>query len=161
MNSSGPAFKRCRPLLGTYVEVKLYSVENLGEMAAPLAWSDAAFATIERLQGLLSYHDETSDLNRLNDAPLGAWLPISTELRDVLALALRMQELSGGIFNAAVAEPLVRWGYLPGAASARQSWRYLAAPAYALRGSEARRVLPARIDLGGIAKGYAVEVLPS
>ena len=54
--------RRCRPLLGTFVEVAAF-----GRKAADLERGiDAAFTTIEKVCCLMSYHDPQSDVSRMN-----------------------------------------------------------------------------------------------
>ena len=74
----------------------------------------------------------------------------------VLRRAVQIAVLSGGLFDVTVAPALIELGILPrpeGALPARGDWR-------ALKLLPERRVLfeqPILIDLGGIAKGFAVD----
>ena len=80
---------RCRPLLGTFVEVT----------AATAAAIDAAFAAVAHIHALMSAHEPDSDLSRINRfAHLGP-VEISDETREVLERALHWWRLSGGSFD--------------------------------------------------------------
>ena len=69
-----------------------------------------------------------------------------------------MQRDSEGVFDAAIADPLIAQGMLPGHPSHFQpSSRKSDLPAYEVQGAKARRRADRRIDLGGIAKGFAVD----
>ncbi len=64
-------------------------------------WVEAAFAEMERLEGILSRYRPESALSRLNSA--GRLEGVPTELRDVVLGALEVAESSGGAFDPTVA----------------------------------------------------------
>jgi thiamine biosynthesis lipoprotein len=105
----------------------------------------------------MSFHEPDSDVSRLNRA--GAGNPVAVDPRTfaVLTQAQHMAEASGGIFDVTIAPDLVAWGFLPRPAGPKPdpaaSWRdiELTAPNTVLLHR------PLWIDLGGIAKGYAVD----
>jgi thiamine biosynthesis lipoprotein len=144
---------RARPLLGTRVDIR---VDGLAEMQANAA-IDAGFAAIGEIHRLMSFHEPASDVSRLNrDAVLGP-VRVSAQTFAVLARAQEISEASGGLFDISTARQLVAWDYLPrpaGPAPAVQaSWRdILLADDMSVRFAR-----PLWIDLGGIAKGYAVD----
>ena len=148
MMSSKPAYSRCRPALGTLVEIVLR--EDFEEAL------EAGYAAIRQVEQAMSFHDEKSSLTRLNRAPLGEWVEADEGLSEVLALALELQALSAGRFNVAIGRPLVHWKLLPGETHSA-GWSDLEAPGFECREGYARRLAPVLIDLGGIAKGYAVD----
>jgi thiamine biosynthesis lipoprotein len=55
-----------RPLLGTFVEIRATGASSRLETAVR-----AAFAAIERVQRLMSFHDPRSDVSRINSAQPG------------------------------------------------------------------------------------------
>ena len=73
-----PAIRRCRPLLGTLVEITGDRIEHL----------EAGFAAIERVHGLMSAHLPDSELSRLNRDGARAPVPLSAWTAAVLARAL-------------------------------------------------------------------------
>jgi thiamine biosynthesis lipoprotein len=147
--------RRCRPLLGTFVEVAAAHASPREAHAA----IDAAFAAVERAQRAMSFHDPTSELSRVNRSALRRPVRVGAGVYRVLACAKRLHALTRGVFDVAVGGELVRRGLLP---------RHPFAPARVHRGATTRDVvlLPGRrvrfrrpllLDLGGIAKGYAVD----
>lgn len=141
---------RCRPLLGTFVEVTV--------PAAQTAAIDHAFAAIEHVHRCMSFHDPDSDLGLIRAAPAGATITLDPETVKVLHFALELYGHSGGLFDVTVGRALVRTGFLP-----RAGIDHLAAftgnsADIAIIAADririARRVI---IDLGGIAKGHAVD----
>jgi thiamine biosynthesis lipoprotein len=139
--------------LGTYVTV---SLSDSGTGAHRAAAFGAAFARIEEISALMSFHDPKSELSRLNSTPVGEWIEVSPELSEVLRAALRLYKKSGGRYNIGVGSALVRNGVLPGARR-RVSWSHLRSAPAQVRDGRARRLRPLQLDLGGIAKGYAVD----
>ena len=147
--------RRCQPLLGTYVGICLAgdrSVEDLHHEAGE------AFAQVREAARRMSYHDPDSDLTRINREAPHRPVPVHPWVREVLSAALRLSRMTGGVFDVCVAPQLEAWGYLPdhGFASgvvADGCWRDLELTDDA----RVRFHRPMRIDLGGIAKGYAVD----
>lgn len=139
--------RRCRPLLGTFVEVTAQSSGHI----------DAAFAAVERVHALMSAHDPVSELSRINRHAHREPLEVSDETAEVLDLALHWRRLSGGVFDVVAAGkrslaegriPRHPGQPLPRASSSR---------VLTVEGRTVRLTAPACIDLGGIAKGYAVD----
>ena len=147
------AVRRCRPLLGTFVEVTAGHAEARRAHAAV----DAAFAAVERVHALMSFHDPASDVSRLNRAAHRRPVAVHPWTLRVLAAARRVSERTGGLFDCAIAPSLVRWRYLPSprAALPRRPGGYR--DIRLLDGHRVRFRRPLWIDLGGIAKGFAVD----
>lgn len=147
--------RRCRPLLGTFVAIE---AEGAASDAALHTAVDAAFACVARVHARMSFHDPASDLARLNARAHQEPQEVDPWTREVLAEAVRLGDASGGGFDVAVAPRLVRWGFLP-----RPAGDLRAAETGSYRDVELRsdgRVLfarPLQLDLGGIAKGFAVD----
>jgi len=141
-----------RPAMGTLVHV---SGSGPDAATAQLA-VDAALATIERIERLMSFHDPESELSRLNREAWRTPQTVHPWTWAVLHRALRFAEASDGLFDITVAPLLVREGLLPGLADASLqcgNWRNIVLmPDCAV--FLARQML---LDLGGIAKGYAVD----
>ena len=146
--------QRARPLLGTLVAMR---VEGLDEAAA-LRAINAAFIEIANVHRLMSFHEAGSDLSRLHRARAGAWVSVDARTREVLACALRVSRESNGCFDPTVAAEQVACGYLPPppdsafVPDSNASWRDIE-----LNDDGVRLRRPLWIDLGGIAKGYAVD----
>jgi thiamine biosynthesis lipoprotein len=150
------SLRRARPLLGTFVEIALLG----GAPAALEAAADAAFAAIAQAHRLMSFHDAASDVGRLNRAAVMQDIEVHPWTFRVLEAALDLHHRSAGIFDVAVAPAPQSPGLSPVAA---ESDRWPPArgrsDAITLRpGCRVRFHDPGlRVDLGGIAKGFAVD----
>jgi len=146
--------RRAQPWLGTLVEI---SAEGARGADGSMAAVSAAFAEIARLHGRMSFHDAASDIGRINRAAPGDVLAVDPATWRVLALALDISNRSDGAFDIACAPWLVEWQVLPPQDGAAPSARR-AADVFALEdGQRVRKLAPGWIDVGGIAKGYAVD----
>lgn len=150
------SISRCKPLLGTYVRLSL-TADAARETL--LETSVRAFARIERVERLMSFHDPDSELSRLNRLAHRQPCPVSAETEAVLRQAIRLSRASHGLFDISIAPALIRRGLLPAVdvdidtdIDASANWRDLRVENG--RVSFAKKML---IDLGGIAKGYAVD----
>lgn len=143
--------RRAQPWLGTLVEISV-PAGTAGEAI------DAAFAAIARVHKLMSFHDPASDVSRINHARPRETVTADPETTAVLRLALQVSALSGGAFDIACAPRLVEWQLLPAPQGAPQDF-VPATNVLALEaGNQVRKLVPGWIDLGGIAKGHAVDL---
>ena len=147
--SSKSEIRRCRPLLGTFVEISAQGNAGLQEAV------DAAFAAMEKIQNLLSAHDPASELSLLNREAAHRIVTVSRETYEVLRHADRLAVESKGAFDFTVAPVLARWGILPATLACENAgnWRDV----MLLRRRQVRFLRPLTLDLGGIAKGFAVD----
>ena len=133
----------------------------------PAALRRGLAAAVEQVDRQMSPWKPDSDLARLNHAPPGRWVALPAPVMEVLARALEIARLSGGAFDPAVGALVDAWGFgaardAPDAAAIRAAVRSAQVPAH--QGLEldrsagrARKHAPMRLDLCGIAKGYAVD----
>lgn len=149
--SSSETCRRARPLLGTIVEIVA---------AGPSSWAalDAAFAAVQDVHRLMSFHEAGSDVSRINVAPAGVAVVIDLHTHRVLRFAQQVSAACDGVFDVTVGDVLVHHKFLPrlptlDATPREASWRDLEL----LAENQVRWLRPGCIDLGGIAKGYAVD----
>ena len=157
MQTASDSVRRARPLLGTLVEI-----EVAGAMRAHMeAAIEAAFEAVAKVHDLMSFHKHDSDVARLN---AGAWrqpVPVHAWTYRVLQTAAELLARSNGAFDVGIAPVLQRLGVLPRARNEFQ------APPSRIEMGKGIKLLPekcvsfshpgVRIDLGGIAKGFAVD----
>ncbi|MEO7934424.1 MAG: FAD:protein FMN transferase [Chthoniobacterales bacterium] len=139
--------RRARPLLGTFVEINARG--TCAEEAV-----EAAFAEIEKVHRLMSFHDPASDVSHFNATPVGKKIRLHPWTHRVLRLAAQLSEDSGGVFDITVAPALAALGFLPPTPRHSGSWRDL----HLHSDGTGMKTQPLTIDLGGIAKGFAVDV---
>ncbi len=125
--------RRCKPLLGTFVEISAY-----GPVAQVQPALDAAFAAVAKVHRLMSFQEASSDLSRINRSGVGAQLTVHPWTTDVLTTAVQMYHASDGLFDCAMV------------GDSAAALRILAPGVVQL-------VEPATLDLSGIAKGFAVD----
>ena len=154
LSSSPPQVERARPLLGTRVDIK---VGGLSEAKAqPVI--DAAFTVVTEIHYLMSFHDVRSDVSALNRGAVRGPMAVNPHTYEVIRQGLALGEASNGVFDITVASQLVDWGFLPRPEGSsdpdpRASWRDIEL----LGEGRIRFHRPLWLDLGGIAKGYAVD----
>lgn len=134
------------------------------------ALQTALAAAVQQVDVQMSPWLPGSDLNRLNHAPVGAWVTLPAEIMEVLVCALDVCRLSAGAFDPAAGALVDAWGFgavrdAPDAEAIRTATS--AAPVARIPTYEAleldsgmlraRKHAPVHLDLCGIAKGYAVD----
>lgn len=139
--------RRCRPLLGTYVEI-----------AADCAGAiEAGFAAMELVHELMSAHRADSDVGQINRRAHFVPVEVHAWTAMVIERALFWAKASAGAFDPVRAgKAAIEQGMLPLHAGQplpeADNWTGLQ-----LEGRTVRLLKPGCIDLGGIAKGFAVD----
>ncbi|MGB3393180.1 MAG: DUF2271 domain-containing protein [Stenotrophomonas sp.] len=129
--------------------------------AAAEAAHAAALAEIARLDALLSTWRDDSELSRLNRAQ--AAMPVSPELRQVLAQCEHWRQASEGAFSCRLGGPLQTWrkaaadALLPDRVQLRQQARALAQLEPALDAPALAPLPGLHWQVDGIAKGYILD----
>jgi FAD:protein FMN transferase len=122
---------------------------------------EAGFHAIETVHRLMSFHDADSDVGRLNHEASTRTVRVHAWTYQVLEAAIELHRHSGGAFDITVAPVLQDMGLLPRHDTHRSSLSETPRTADAidlLPGHQVRfREHGVRIDLGGIAKGFAVD----
>ena len=154
-----------RLAMGATLTISVWTTET----AAASRAIGAAFADVDRLEGLLSVWRDGSDVVRLNAAAGGPAIPVAEETRAVLMAALEASRLTDGKFDVTFGSLSDLWRF-----DHDQDNRIPDAEAIAARlplvdhtavvvdapAGKARIARPGiRIHLGGIGKGYAVDRL--
>jgi FAD:protein FMN transferase len=152
-----------RATMGTVGTVALVTTDSASSHVA----ADRALSAFTRVDSLMSNWSAHSEVQRINRAAATTTLRVQADVFAVLQLATRVSRESGGAFDPSV-EPLVRlWGFLGGpprlpsaveikAAQQLIGWQHIRLDA-ALR-SVAFDRSSLKVDLGGVAKGYAADM---
>jgi thiamine biosynthesis lipoprotein len=151
------------PTMGTRWTALFYAdpAVDLDPIRAALAQS------VETVDRQMSTWKSDSDLMRINRAQVGEWLCVPAELMAVLTMGLDIGRRSAGAFDIAMGDLVTAWGFGPNAADS-----------HAIRGAlgkgrpaahevleidpaarNIRKLVPMALDLSGIAKGYAVDLM--
>jgi len=152
--------KREEAIMGTSIVCELWADERAAGEAAITAVMDE----MRRIDRTMSPHKEDSELSRINRDAHAAAVPVSVEMARLIVRAAEFSELSGGAFDITYAAVGHLYDYRNRIrpsdeelekARAAVGWRGL------VLDSQARTVRFARpgmrIDLGGFAKGHAVD----
>ncbi|MBV8971262.1 MAG: FAD:protein FMN transferase [Sphingomonadaceae bacterium] len=139
--------RRCRPLLGTFVEITADRANAI----------DAAFAVVARVHARMSAHDPASDLGRANASAHRRPVAVDPWTAEVVAAALRWAQASDGGFDPTIGGRQRARGWLPvhagdPAPDPAATWRDVTVTEDGIAFAR-----PLALDLGGIAKGFAVD----
>ncbi len=141
-------------MLGTLVEI---SLAGRGENELHEA-ATVAFTEIERMHVLMSAYSVTSDVYRVNNAPVGSTVPIDPHTWRVLDLANTISCASNGVFDVTIGAAMMKYGGRPRSARGIPDSQATFRDIELLPGNCVRLRRALAIDLGGIAKGYAVDI---
>jgi FAD:protein FMN transferase len=149
---SNTEIRRCRPCLGTFVEI---GAEGAAAAKLQRAIEDA-FAAVTRVHRLMSFHDPRSDLSRMNREAFFRSVTVDPWTWQVLRTAQNFSRESNGVFDTSIAPLLTELNHV-----IRRGYRF--DPTGTWRDISLRKKHRVRfrrriaVDLGGIAKGFAVD----
>lgn len=158
--AAGGWLRRDEAIMGTAIRVELWS----DDAAAGEEAIDAVMAEMHRIDRAMSPFKPASELSRINRDAAAAPVAVSEEMFRLLERALMFSRLSGGAFDITYAGAGHLYDYRerikPSEAALREAcahvgWRHLVLDPAARSVRFARPGM--RIDLGGFAKGHAVE----
>ncbi len=150
------------PAMGAEFTITLFAPDQEGALSA----AQSAFRRVDDLEDIMSDYQADSELMRLCEQPPGKPIPVSADLFDVLKRAQKVSVLSGGAFDVTVGPYVRLWRF------ARKRKQLATPPEMASAGAavgfQKLKLDPRvwtvtllapnmRLDLGGIAKGYAAD----
>ena len=150
-----------RPAMGTVLEITLEGTDP----ARLRSQLDQLFALVSRLEATLTTWDEASPMQALNRAAGGPARPVPQQLLALLRLAKASSRATDGVFDVTVGPLLALWrdaaarGRLPGEEEIAATRARVGAAGIVLEGDRVRLADGVVVDLGGIAKGFALDRL--
>ncbi len=157
MRPASASARRARPLLGTFVEITAGGAPR-SDLDAGI---DAAFSALADVHRLMSFHEPDSDVSRLNRDAAARPVRVHPWTYEVLSTAHKLHAASAGGFDITIAPVLQHMGLLPRRPGDRRSVgpKTPGIPLVELLPDHRVRFARAgvRIDVGGIAKGFAVD----
>ena len=144
-----------------------YAIEAYGPDAEALPRIvDEAFDEVDRIDRLMSHYNANSPLSRVNREAAQHPVTVERELFDFIADAMRYHRDSGGAFDITVGPLMKAWGFFRGEGRIPSDDELAAARrhvggAHVMLDPIAETIAfdesGVELDLGGIAKGYAVD----
>lgn len=152
-----------RKEMGSPFTVTIYTADSVGAARA----AGRAFTEVSRLNLIFSDYLDSSELNRLSyTGGTGKYIQVSPELFDMLRRSVEASRMSGGAFDITVGPLVAIWrqarrdGKFPSGKARRQAKRAVGYRFIHLDTTRSAAMLEKsgmRLDLGGIAKGYAAQ----
>ncbi len=149
-------------IMGT--ESRLTVVTSPGHRAQAERALREAEASLRRVEALTSTYLESSEISRLNHAGAGRAVPLSEETREILIAARDPSQATRGAFDVTCRPLIELWreaaksGRPPGETEIRRAREESRWEAITIGRDTAVKAGPGvRVDLGGIAKGWAID----
>lgn len=149
---------------GSFYQVTLADPLTQGQARA---LEEGLLEVLEAVDVAMSIYIEDSELSVFNQSPLNEWQPLSDELMEVLAIGQAVADKSGGAFDVTLGGLVNLWSFgsearpreVPDEAALAERLELIGSDAVELdlAAMQARRVRDVFVDLGGVAKGHAVD----
>lgn len=151
-----------RPMMNTFVQIKIYDTNELQAKAA----MEAAFSEVEKLDNLLSKFKPGSEVSKINKNAANNPVKVSAATFEVIKKSIDFSKETQGAFDITVGPLMKLWGFvdkkphLPSKEEITKALKYVGYQGVELsekNNTVEFKVQGMEIDLGGIAKGYAVD----
>jgi thiamine biosynthesis lipoprotein len=144
-------------LLGTVIRVAAYGI--------PESDISEAFELVRDIDGKMSVNKPDSELSKINDAAGTSGVKVSPETYGLIKEAVELSAYTGGTFDPALGGVTSLWktdgsfGRLPEKTEVQAALKGAGSANVAIESEDAVKLTDkrTRLDLGGIAKGYACE----
>lgn len=153
-----------RPLMGTLFHLIIYASDEKEGHAA----MEESLNLAEKFAARATDYDPDSELNKLCAGPIGMPVKVTPELFEVLALGVKLTEETGGLFDPTLGPLTHLWramrrtGEKP-AEAALAAARERCGVEFLKLDHDAQTIIVLKegmqLDLGGIAKGYAADLI--
>jgi FAD:protein FMN transferase len=150
-----------------------YAVRTINPPTSALSGLDQAIRDrLEQINASMSVYRPESEISRFNALAIGESMPISEDFEYVLRISAHIYDQTAGAFDPTIKPLLDLWGFGPGAAH-RETWRPPAEEAVrqaltsvglhlvdvSTPGRLGKLHPDVQLDLGAVAKGFAVDAL--
>lgn len=150
-----------RYAMGTILEITL----DAPDAARGRALLDALYAEVARLERAMTLFDAQSDLSRLNRSAGSGPQPVDPDLARLLARSVELSRDTAGAFDVTVGPLVALWkdaaarGRVPDAATLAATRARVGSDAIRVPAPDRAEIARAgaSADLGGVAKGYALD----
>lgn len=151
--------------MGTYYRI---TMSGEGKIPTPAQLQAGVERILRTVNGQMSTYLRDSELSRFNGASGTSWHEVSPDFAHVVARALEISRLSGSAFDPTIAPLVDLWGFGPEkpvvqSPGGRRIAAALRATGHAYLGVKETRTAirksrpDLKVDLSGIAKGFAVD----
>jgi thiamine biosynthesis lipoprotein len=154
-------FEERRILMDTLVSITIYAVDE------PENWrvhAASAFDAMKRVEDLATSFNDSSQIGQINLQAGGDYQPVNAELVEIIRQGQEISDISNGAFDITIL-PLVRlWNFkspnpkIPTHEEISKRLPLVNFRNVEIKDNQIRLTLPGMgLDLGGVAKGYAVD----
>ena len=161
-DSTWQRFEYVNPEMGVKFHLKFYAPNQAAaERVARLAYN-----RVEQLNAIFSDYSPSSELNHLSAKPHGKPVPVSSDLFNIIQRSQRLARETGGAFDITAGPSVRLWrqsrkrAQIPAADSLTTATKRVGFQKIKLNPRKRTVTLLSpgmQLDLGGIAKGYAVD----
>ena len=158
-NLQNPGVEKTEFLFDTYCSVSAYGHDAKEAV-------DAVFRELREIHNITDFYREGSEVSRINSAKKDEVITLSDHMFEIISVAKKVEAASGGAFDISLAPVSALWefdkdGRVPSDIEIKNALEICGRDAIVFD-AEKRTVVKntddAKIDLGGIAKGYAGDV---
>ncbi len=154
--------ERTKVLMDTFIQISIYDQNRPQEELRQIV--DLAFKRIEEIERIINTYDDSSFISMLNREAANRAIVLDSIMYDLMLESDRINKLSGGAFDITTGSIKLLWNFsadnprIPGDSILLRQLRWVGADYLKLEDHSLQFDSPeVRIDLGGIAKGYAVD----
>ncbi len=155
-------YERTKVLMDTFVQISIYDQNRSPEELNQIV--ELAFERIKQIEHITSNYDDSSFISMINREASNRAISLDSVMYDLILESDRINKLSGGAFDITIETVKRLWNFsednprIPGDALLRAQLQWVGASHIEFKDNKLRFDSPeVKIDLGAIAKGYAID----
>jgi len=156
------SFEWTRVLMDTFVQISIYDQGRSKEELDPIV--DSAFKRMEEIECITNNYDDSSFVSLINREAGERTIALDSVMYDLMLTSDRINKLSAGAFDITIESVKQLWNFsddnhqIPGDSLINQKLHWVGAEHIKLEDNRLQFDSPdVNIDLGAIAKGYAID----
>lgn len=155
-------FERTKVMMDTFVQISIYDQNRSQEELNRIV--DLAFKRIAEIEHITNDYNDSSFISMVNREAANRTIVLDSVMHDLILESDRINKLSGGAFDITIESVKQLWNFsednprIPGDFLLAKQLRLVGAQHIKLKDRTLQFDAPGvKIDLGGIAKGYAID----
>ena len=155
-------FEQTRVMMDTFVQISIYDQNRTSEELKSI--SESAFKQIETIESITNDYDDSSAISLINRQAGERAVALDRVMLDLIQASDKINQISEGAFDITLGSVKQLWSFahenprIPGDALLQQQLENVGHHHFIIEDGAIQFILPGvRLDLGAIAKGYAID----
>lgn len=161
-NNDIQPFEQTRVMMDTFIQISIYDQDKTSEELNKI--SEFAFKQIQKIESITNDYDDSSTISLINREAGERSVALDSVMQDLILSSDSINKISNGAFDITLGSVKQLWSFapenprIPGDALIQQQLENVGHQQLSIEDGKIKFKLPGvKLDLGAIAKGYAID----